>query len=120
MGEFQIPARLHGTIARLVRALRAEAVILFGSRAKGAARPASDIDLLVIAPDSGNAEFQLRLARNLVAGSFPRIDIVLCTPDDVQQAKTGKSPFVQSALEAGITLYRQPGAGPEARIIPEA
>jgi|SRR5579875_2696247 len=108
MQEHPIHESLYGTLDRLVRTMAPEAVILFGSRAKGAARPGSDIDLLVIARATGDAEFHLRQARQVAARSFPRVDLVLCTPGDVEQAQAGKLPFVQSAIETGIVLYRRP------------
>ncbi len=42
---------LDRTIARIVETMNPEAVYLFGSRARGDARPDSDYDLLVIVSD---------------------------------------------------------------------
>lgn len=39
-------------VRRIVNAIRLHKIILFGSRARGEARPDSDIDLLVIAPSA--------------------------------------------------------------------
>ncbi len=39
-------------VRRIVAASRPQKVILFGSRARGDARPESDIDLLVVAEDT--------------------------------------------------------------------
>jgi predicted nucleotidyltransferase len=41
---------------RLVRALQPEAIYLFGSRARGDARPDSDFDLMVVLPDDAAKE----------------------------------------------------------------
>ncbi len=102
-----MPAALQGTLDRLVGALAPERIVLFGSYAKGDAHPGSDIDLLVIAEVTGDVEFYLRRARHLVARSFPRVDLVICTGEELEQARAGRLPFVQSALETGITLYRR-------------
>ena len=102
-----IPAALQATLDRLVGALAPERIVLFGSYAKGDAHPGSDIDLLVVAEVAGDLEFYLRSARHLVARSFPRIDLVICTKDDLEQASAGRLPFIQSALETGITVYRR-------------
>ncbi|MFZ4407587.1 MAG: nucleotidyltransferase domain-containing protein [Paracraurococcus sp.] len=46
-----LPAALREAAARLASATRAEAVVLFGSRARGEARADSDWDLCVLLPD---------------------------------------------------------------------
>lgn len=43
-----VPAPL---LARIIEAMRPEQIWLFGSRARGGARPTSDWDLLVVVPD---------------------------------------------------------------------
>jgi hypothetical protein len=47
----------------------------------------------------------MRRARQLVATHFPPIDVVLCTPQDAEQADQDRSPFLQSILESGVTVY---------------
>ena len=100
------PAVLHRMVERLVRAFAPERIVLFGSYAKGAARPGSDIDLLIVADLTGDPTAHLRRARQLVADAFPPVDIVLCTPEEVAEAPTARSPFLLSVLGSGITLYR--------------
>jgi predicted nucleotidyltransferase len=107
MQKAHIPSSLSATIDRLVGALAPERIVLFGSHANGSARLGSDIDLLVIAEVTGDVDFYLRRAHQLVARTFPRIDLVLCTADDLEQARIGRLPFVQSAIETGMTLYRR-------------
>ncbi len=88
----------------LAQTRRPHRIILFGSRARNSAGPASDIDLLLIGDWIGEREQHLRTARLLVARSFPRVDIVLCTPDDLN-AQGSESLFFRSILETGKTLY---------------
>ena len=47
-----LPAALLTAAARLAMATQAEAVVLFGSRARGEAGPDSDWDLCVVVPDN--------------------------------------------------------------------
>lgn len=75
------PAFLYRPLARLVRAFAPERIVLFGSYAKGTAHPGSDVDLLVVAALVGDLVVHMRRARQLVADSFPPIDVVLCTPE---------------------------------------
>jgi predicted nucleotidyltransferase len=107
MDSKQAPIFLCRTIARLVRAFAPERIVLFGSYAKETASPGSDVDLLVVADLEGDPAVHLRRARQLVADSFPLVDVVLCTPEDVVEAPTARSPFLLSALEIGITVYRR-------------
>ena len=82
--------------------------MLFGSYAKGTARPGSDVDLLVIASLAGNPHFHQRRARQLAADCFPPVDVVFATPAEVAGAATARSPFLLSILGSGITIYRRP------------
>lgn len=96
------------TLQRLIRAFAPERVVLFGSYAKGTTRAGSDVDLLIIAHLAGNPMFHERRARQLTADCFPRVDIVFATPEDVATASAARSPFLQSILGTGITLYCRP------------
>ena len=105
MATTQPPDFLRTAIARLARAFAPERVVLFGSYAKGNAHPGSDVDLLVIADLTGDPVQHLRRARQLVADCFPVVDVVLCTPEDAANAATARSPFLQSVLERGVTVW---------------
>ena len=75
---------------------------------QGKARPASDIDLLVVGAWPGDTAFHSRRARQLVARCFPPVDLVLCTPTDIAAAEAAPEPFLLSVIENGITVYRRP------------
>ena len=55
----------------------------------------------------GDNTQHLKHARQLIGHAFPSVDIVLCTREQVEEAYAGKSPFLLSALEYGITLYNR-------------
>ncbi|HWF36654.1 MAG TPA: nucleotidyltransferase domain-containing protein [Solirubrobacteraceae bacterium] len=101
------PAFLRTPIERLVRALAPTRIVLFGSYAKGTERAGSDVDLLIVAAAAGEPGDAARRARQLVAASFPPIDIVLCTPEEAEHAGEQRSPFLHSILESGVTVYSQ-------------
>lgn len=68
------------------------------------------MDLLVItdaAAALGPGELARRV-RQLVAPSFPPIDVVLCTPKEAEDAAEARSPFLHSILESGLTVYGRP------------
>ena len=79
-------------------------MILFGSRARNTARPSSDIDLLLIGDWVGEREQYIRAARLLVARSFPPVDLVMCTPEDLK-SEGGEALFLHSIIETGKILY---------------
>ncbi len=103
--EAEVPTFLRRPLERLVRAFAPSQVVLYGSYAKGAAEPGSDVDLLVVTELDGDRTTQLRRARQLVAGLFPTVDVVLCTPEEAEGAATAASPFLASVLESGSVLY---------------
>jgi predicted nucleotidyltransferase len=113
------PPYLRRPLERLVRAFAPTQIVLFGSHAKGEAQPGSDVDLLVVADLDGDRTLHLRRARQLVAASFPPIDIVLCTPEEAGGAATAASPFLASVLESGVVLYvsRVAAEGPPERAL---
>ena len=106
------PLFLHRLIGRYVRAFAPTRIMLFGSYAKNTSRPDSDVDLLVITYVPEGPAHHLRRARQLAADCFPPVDVIFASPQDVEHAATAASPFLQSILENGITVYetstRQP------------
>ena len=102
-----LPPTLPSTLERLIRALAPERIVLFGSHARGTARANSDIDLLVIANWQGEPARYLRHGRQIVARIFPRVDLVFCSPAEVEAAHEGRSPFLLSVLENGFVVYNR-------------
>jgi predicted nucleotidyltransferase len=82
-------------------------VILFGSRARGDARPDSDVDLLVVFPHVENS----RLAAVAILGELQGLgvakDVVVTTPDEI--AVWGKmiGNVLEPALREGRVLYER-------------
>ncbi|HTA43726.1 MAG TPA: nucleotidyltransferase domain-containing protein [Bryobacteraceae bacterium] len=103
-----LPPLVRRTVDRLIRAFAPEKIVVFGSFAKGTTHLGSDVDLLVIANLPGDPAAHHRRARQLAADSFPRIDVVLATPGEIEEAPTARSPFLLSILGSGITLYERP------------
>jgi predicted nucleotidyltransferase len=118
MAAREIPPFLRRVVERYVRAFAPERIVLFGSYAKGSHHSGSDVDLLVIAPstDEIGPHEQVRRARQLAADSFPPVDVVFATPEEVAGAAEAASPFLLSILGSGITLYaRAPTSSVPAR-----
>jgi predicted nucleotidyltransferase len=102
-----LPPLVERALQRFVRAFAPQQVILFGSWAKGTTHDGSDVDLLIVVNLAGDSGIHTRRARQLCADSFPRIDVVFATADEVSAAHTAKSPFLASILGNGLVVYEK-------------
>ncbi|MBN1149055.1 MAG: nucleotidyltransferase domain-containing protein [Anaerolineales bacterium] len=92
-------------IERIVAALQPEKIILFGSYARGAPTPDSDVDLLVIMEtDLPPLERYLAVSRLLRPRPFP-VDILVKRPDEIEQALDEGDFFIHTILNEGEVLY---------------
>lgn len=107
------PAVTDALLAEVVRRIRLAgkplAIVLFGSHARGTARPTSDLDLLVI-EESALPRYRRAVPylRALV-GLFPAKDVVVWTPAEVRAWAGVPNAFITTALREGRVLYEQPG-----------
>lgn len=91
----------------ILKAVPAQKIILFGSRARGEARPESDYDLLVVVPrevDKRSAARSLYLALAKVRKGFA-VDLVVAHPEDLEKYKDAWMTIYPQALREGRTLY---------------
>ena len=86
----------------------AEAVILYGSRADGSARPDSDVDLMIIKSDvPGTANERFR-EMNAVLSDVKEgysLDTRLYTPEQVERTLARGDHFIQDIILQGQALY---------------
>lgn len=80
-------------------------IVLFGPRARGDARPDSDLDLLIVEetelpPPKRDAQYYRALA-----GVYPAKDIQVWTPSEVAAWQRVPNSFIMTALREGQTLY---------------
>ena len=98
---------LASPIEMLTRVVRAtapdvEAVIVFGSVARGEPRADSDIDLVVIAPEDwdGRADLQQQVDERLGNDC----DVLHLTPEDFARAPKEREPVIAEILRDGFAL----------------
>ena len=110
--EFVYPPVTDELLGEMVRRIRAAGnplkIVLFGSRARGDARPDSDIDLLVIEESDLPRYRRSAVYRRALVGLFPSKDIVVWTPVEVQEWATVPNAFITTTLREGKVLYERP------------
>lgn len=82
-------------------------IVLFGSYAKGTARPDSDLDLLIIEESDLPRYRRSGRYRRVLCGVFPAKDIVVWTPQEVEEWKTVPNAFISTVLAEGKLLYER-------------
>ncbi len=109
---FSPPASIHdpairrawpSVIAAIVSTFDPQAIVLFGSQARGDARPDSDVDLLVVFDDvKDRRERRVELRRLLNHRPFAK-DILVASRQDVARPPIGSA--LAEALREGVTVY---------------
>lgn len=109
---FPYPVVTAELLADLVARIRSvgspRKIVLFGSRARGDARPDSDLDILVIEDSDLPRHRRGAVYRRALVGLFPAKDIVVWTPEEVQQWALVPNAFITTALSEGKVLYERP------------
>lgn len=93
--------------AQIVQEFHPERVVLFGSYAYGTPTTDSDVDLLVVMPCEGK---ETRKAIEILHTVNPKIpvDLLVRTPEHLQQRLAWNDFFLQEVMEKGQILYEAP------------
>jgi uncharacterized protein len=98
------PLILADVVKRVVEAAAPEKIILFGSAARGAMGPDSDLDLLVIKGGKFNRHrVTTAIYRNL-SGAIG-VDAVVVTPEEVERYRDTHCLVICPALRDGKVVY---------------
>jgi predicted nucleotidyltransferase len=96
-------------LARMVRDIVAEAhplrIVLFGSAAREAMGPHSDLDLRVVMPNGAHRRETTRRLYRALYGLGLAADIIVVTEEDVRRFAGEPSLVICPALEEGRELY---------------
>jgi predicted nucleotidyltransferase len=100
---------IRDVVRRIVQAAQPDKIILFGSRARGDARPDSDIDILVI-QDSTEPGYRRDAALYLaLAGLNAPVDLITYTPEEVSNWSAVPQAFLTTAVREGKVVYENKG-----------
>jgi predicted nucleotidyltransferase len=82
-------------------------IILFGSYAYGTPSVDSDVDLLVIQKTNlQRVERSVAISELILPRPFP-VDILVKTPNEIQEALNKNDPFIKEIISQGRILYKQ-------------
>jgi predicted nucleotidyltransferase len=102
----ETPARLNEAVRLLTEAYRPERIYLFGSWARGDARPDSDLDLLVIVPDDAEPErCGSRLAYERLWGTGASGDIIVWTRSEFERCLHLPATLPATVVREGRLVY---------------
>jgi len=95
-------------VERIAAQLDPEMIVLFGSYAYGVPSVDSDVDLLVILDtEAPRRERSWLVSRLLIPRPYP-VDILVKTPQEIEQALASRDFFIQEIMERGKVLYERP------------
>ena len=97
---------LPAMVARIVSKFAPEQIILFGSHARGDARPDSDIDLIVVMPDEATDRRRTAVdIRVTLADVLIPMDIIATTPEELARRSQVNGSVFLPAMAEGRVLY---------------
>lgn len=100
---------LDEVVRRTVAAARPVRIILFGSAARGAMEPDSDLDLLVVVRDGVHRRRTAQAIYKSLQGIGFAKDVVVATENDVERSGMNPSLVICPALRQGKEIYRAAG-----------
>ena len=96
---------------RLVQGLQPDRIILFGSYAYGDPDDGSDLDILVVMPESNAPQYKrARDCYRLLRGIGVPKDIIVLTRQEYQSQQKSISSLARLASQKGRVLYERPAA----------
>jgi len=99
--------KIQEMVRRIVERFQPERIVLFGSHARGAAGPDSDVDLLVVMKVLGSKRKQaIEIDMALADMGLPK-DVVVVTPEEVERYRDIVGTIIRPALREGRVLYER-------------
>jgi len=97
--------KIQQMVSLIVKKFQPDQIILFGSHARGKARPDSDVDLLIVMPVEGSRRDKaIEIGIALQGFRVPK-DIIVTTPKDFEWRKEIIGTIERPAVMEGKILY---------------
>jgi len=94
-------------VARVRRVADPERIVLFGSRARGAGRPRSDFDLLVI-KESHEPRYRRSAGLYSALADLPvEVEVMVYTTEEVAEWDAVPQAFITTAIREGKVVYER-------------
>ncbi|HVR85040.1 MAG TPA: nucleotidyltransferase domain-containing protein [Planctomycetota bacterium] len=98
---------ISGLLDRIVDTWHPRGIWLFGSRARGGAKPASDWDFLIVVPDDQAGVDDPLTAWRLQKESGVSSDLVLCRATDFHEDRNTPNTLAFEAAHGGVLIYER-------------
>ena len=107
VGSDDVQRVIEGIVAKLVAGYKPQKVILFGSHARGDARPDSDIDLFIIKDTGARMIDRCVEVRQIVSDPhrFIGLELIVLTPEELSRRIALGDQFIGQIIEKGKVLY---------------
>lgn len=100
-------SKISEIVRKIASGYNPEKIILFGSYASGTASDDSDIDIFVVKDSElPRPQRTIQLRRMLLGAQIP-MDLIVYTPNEVENEKDEKYSFVYEVLNSGKTVYER-------------
>ena len=96
---------LNDLVSRIVDCVHPLRIILFGSAARGDMVEGSDVDLMVVMPEGTHRRHTAQRLYRSIRGVRQPFDVVVATPQDLEQHRDTPGLIYREALREGVTLY---------------
>lgn len=100
--------KVRAAVERIVSSARPQKVIVFGSYARGQAKPGSDLDVLVIVDDTlANCRAESVKLRRALRGISMPMDIIVTRRGDLERLQHSPGLLYETALSEGRVMYER-------------
>lgn len=97
---------LAGLVEQLIAALQPEQIYVFGSQARGDARPDSDVDLLIVVPPTDIPGYKLAQRAYLALGPhWLSLDLIVMPSDEFAWRRRSVASLPSTVLREGKQIY---------------
>ena len=98
-------ADVEDAVERLAYAFDPLRIVVFGSYARGDARPGSDLDLLVVLPTVADKRRVALDMRHVLSGLNVGKDVIVATPEEIKERGWIIGTVLHRALKEGEIVY---------------